>query len=306
MWIVPKNKELSACVPDMAESSWDSSELARLFARSVMWRSKPSLARTWSQRLKRVTWMQRLSGRTLKPSLHKAFEEKYTASLAVIPASRLAVQDSEKEPTTPDTFGRILLESSRQLDLFGASSRTSPDTLPLDSRKFIEAYGIWVTKLRQDSLQRQRSVHLINESDCLSWLTPDVSDRRSEKSNQQGLSNQVNWPPPKQRDHKGKSQRGIHKPGDALMNMVELNGLLAPDSPSSTGKNRELWSTPEAEHQKGYHNQKNGTVIEKLGTQAGKGKLNPDWVEQLMGLEVGWTALDFSETGSSPNAQKRL
>lgn len=25
-------------------------------------------------------------------------------------------------------------------------------------------------------------------------------------------------------------------------------------------------------------------------------KLNPDWVEQLMDLPVGWTVFDFSET----------
>jgi hypothetical protein len=51
------------------------------------------------------------------------------------------------------------------------------------------------------------------------------------------------------------------------------------------------WQTPEALHQKGYHNQKNGTVIEKLGTQAGKGKLNSNWVESLMNVPLGWTQL---------------
>ena len=81
------------------------------------------------------------------------------------------------------------------------------------------------------------------------------------------------------------------------MNIQTAVGLLAPASPSTNGKSRELWSTPEAEHQKGYHNQKNGTSIEKLGTQAGKGKLNPAWVEQLMGIPVGWTDLGFWATG---------
>lgn len=56
------------------------------------------------------------------------------------------------------------------------------------------------------------------------------------------------------------------------------------------------WMTPEAQNQAGYQ-VVNGKRIPRLGTQA-KGKLNPDWVEQLMGLPSGWTAFDYSETGS--------
>jgi hypothetical protein len=40
-----------------------------------------------------------------------------------------------------------------------------------------------------------------------------------------------------------------------------------------------------------------------LGGQV-KGKLNPDWVEQLMGLPVGWTACGCSETESCQPRQK--
>ncbi|MCK5616298.1 hypothetical protein KAR91_81300, partial [Candidatus Pacearchaeota archaeon] len=43
-----------------------------------------------------------------------------------------------------------------QLDLFGASSRTSADTSIWDLTKFTKAFEIWVTRLRQDCLQRQR------------------------------------------------------------------------------------------------------------------------------------------------------
>lgn len=176
MWIVPRNKELLACVPDMAVLSWDSKELAQYLEPSLMWRSKPTRWQTWLQRLKKVSWMQHLSGRILKPSQHKSFQVKYTASLAVIPASPLAAQDSEKEPMIPDTFGRILLESCRQLDLFGASSRTSPDTLPLDSQKFTEAYEIWVTKLRLESLERGNLVSGIIENGYIFLPTPRASE----------------------------------------------------------------------------------------------------------------------------------
>ena len=152
VWIIPKNLDVSVCVRDTLESSWDLDELSQICEQSLMWRSKPSLARTWLQRLKKVGWMQHLSGRILKPLMASRFATEYTLSLAVIPANHSVVQDNEKGQTTLDTFGRILKDSFAQLDLFGASSKTSQDTLRLDSPKFTEAYEIWVTKLRQDCL----------------------------------------------------------------------------------------------------------------------------------------------------------
>ncbi len=251
--------------------------------------------------------MQLLSGRILKPSMESRFVEKYTASLGVIPASHSRSQESEKEQMTLDTFGRILNESFRQLDLFGASLKMSQDTLRLDSPKFIEAYDLWVTKLRLDCLRRQSAVRLTDESDCLSWLTPNTMDTLAERgpealahqfaTQRKGrttpatLREQVNpnnWPTPRETA----SRDATYDRGKCNLGEV-VAGLLDQDKPNMNGKNRELWSTPESKNQKGYHNQKNGTVIEKLGTQAGKGKLNPDWVEQLMGLQVGWTDLGF-------------
>ncbi len=206
-------------------------------------------------------------------------------------ASRSAMPAKGSARPTQGTFGRILQNTSVQLDLFCASSKTSADTSRLDSMRFSRAFEIWVTKLSQDCLQRQRSALLTNESDCLSWLTPraagsdgeggimenlegkdghyklrdqvnwmtpDVSDRRSDKSNQQGLSNQVNWPTPKKPTGGGQGHRqtpggGIRKLEDAII----INGRPDPDKSNTTGKNR--------------------------------GQLNPKWVSQLMGLPVGWT-----------------
>ena len=58
-----------------------------------------------------------------------------------------------------------------------------------------------------------------------------------------------------------------------------------------------LWATPRAEKtttekpETWSKRQKEGKVATPpLGTQAG-GKLNPNWVEQLMGLPAGWTQL---------------
>lgn len=48
------------------------------------------------------------------------------------------------------------------------------------------------------------------------------------------------------------------------------------------------WATPEAKNQVGYQVGADGTKWPRLGSQV-SGKLNPRWVEILMGLPVGWT-----------------
>ena len=393
MWIIPKRSQFYHFVQATEDSNSEYPDHWQTLLESLLWRSKPTRWRTWLQRLKRVSWLSKLCTRTLRPSRQSDFLDALTSSLRATRASRSASPASEPEPTTPDTFGRILRESSRQLDLFGASSKTSPDTLASDSPKFIAAYEIWVTRLRQDSLQRQKSARLTNGSDCLSWPTPKEHDIRPEsleshyrrkvgaKGGMRDLSIEVQkepqnvttksmpkmlpnsdqagnmsngsdlsrmpgscWPTPTQRDHKNPGPADLNRHTPALSAV----GQPVPASPSTNGKSRELlwrtpakeelgitterlegelgarmydketgrlaqygltqqvnWQTPEALHQKGYHNQKNGTSIEKLGTQAGKGKLNPAWVEQLMGLPPGWTDLGSWATESSPSKQRK-
>jgi len=220
----------------------------------------------------------------------------------------------------------------------------SADTLPLDTPKFTEAYEIWVIRLRRDYLVRQSAVLRTNGNGCLFWPTIRASDGQHGGPNQRDsagkpalpaavnwrtpngsdgeggimenlpgkdghykLRDQVNWPTPQHSEYKGMSQRGLHKPGDRLSNMV---GLLAPASPSTNGKSRELWATPRnitgEKPKEGYRQRPSGNPVQKdLRTEAGKGKLNPDWVEPLMGLTVGWTDCDYSAMESSPNRQKK-
>jgi len=315
----------------MLDLNSDSEELFRTCEQSLTWRSKLSQWRTWSARWKRVSWMQHLSGRILKPSMDGRFVETYTLSLPVGPVSHSVSQENDKGQMTLDTFGRILRESLRQLDLFGSSEKMSPDTLPLDSPQFIEAYEIWVTQLRRDYSARQRSAPLIDDSDSLSWPTMRTADSQevtyqydnhSDKNKprltlcglakwptpatgrvtQQMSPSQLkrhslnlamtvekeNWPTPQHSEYKGQSQRGQHRPDDRLTNKV-ISGLLGQDNPSTNGKRRGswMWTTPSTDDintRKGKYKQ--GRTA--LNTQT-KGKLNPDWVEQLMGLPIHWT-----------------
>ena len=123
MWIIPQNyRQFSASALDTVASSEDLSLPGLNIEQSLMWRSKPSPLRTWLQRWKRDSWFQHLCGRILKPCQHIAFETELTCSLAAIPASHSQQPVYEKAPKTPDTSGHLLSDTSRQLDLFAASS----------------------------------------------------------------------------------------------------------------------------------------------------------------------------------------
>ena len=83
-----------------------------------------------------------------------------------------------------------------------------------------------------------------------------------------------NWPTASTRDHKGGYTGGRIRNGKVSMDTLDVavqahteGGLLDQASDSTTGKSQEL-----------------------------QGKLNPDWVEHLMGLPAGWTDLGSWET----------
>ena len=134
----------------------------------------------------------------------------------------------------------------------------------------------WQTATVSTGAHRQKDGSMIDKLDqqVKNWATPDASDRRSDKSRQVGLSNQMKsetWPTP--------ASSGV---------------TGGPTGLAGGAGNREKLASmlPEAE-----------------AKAMGCGKLNPRWVETLMGLPVGWTmpscaspvtiermSSDFSET----------
>lgn len=339
MWIIPK--QLSAFVPDTADLNWGLNSLGSMCEQSLMWRSKPSRSATWLQRWRRVKWFRLLCGRILKPSRQRFFVEEYTASLPVILASRFLPQENEKELTIRDTFGRLYASTSTQLDLFGASSKTSQDTSGWDSTRFTKTFERWVTLLRQDSLRRQKSARLTSENDCLSWPTIRASDGEHGGPNQRDSSGKPalpmavqNWRTPNGPDGEGGIMENL--PGkDGHYKLRDQVNWKTPKTPTGGAESRASrasrgsggedlaaqvtsWPTSRQAEYKGcgpkgsksqIHRLKrdylDATVEELDGrpaqdksstTGSPRAQLNPDWVETLMGIPVGWTAFDFAET----------
>ena len=333
MWIVPKT--LSAFVPDTEGLNLDLDERAWMCAQSLMSRSKPSAAPTWLRRLKKDEWMTRLSTRILKPSLHESFEEKFVESLGATPVSRFQAQGSEKEKTTQGTYGHTSDSTSGQLDLFGASLKMSEAT---PRWGYGESCPIWkkmVTERSGDCSARRKQARLTNASDASSWPTPRAGNPGSRKPGTGGkiLAEEAkkNWATPQSTD--GDRAHQIRKRSELsekakkggcrnLREDVFNFGPPALEKSSTSGKNHGSWPTARSsdaeggrikteQTEKGFRSKREKSdqyFGAKLRDAAEMNKppamkLNPNWVEQLMGLPIGWTDLGSWATESSHKPQ---
>lgn len=138
--------------------------------------------------------------------------------------------------------------------------------------------SLWQTPKSPDGGNTSRGNGRINEpllaGQAKLWATPrsSASENRTTKhapthgtTHGETLAGQsAAWPTPKGRDWKGQIQQGEAAPGDALANAVSLYSLPDPERPmpgrKSSGSTR---------------------------------RLNPRFVELLMGWPVGWTHPDF-------------
>ena len=183
MWILPKQLHTSAYAQDTKALGLDSEEFCQICERSLTWRGKDSLSRTWLQRWKRESWMQHLSSRTLRPSLTESFVDKWTSSLEDSRANPSVLLESVKLLKTPDTSSPTSQTESESanLELFSlktykASSPAKQQTESQFSSMSSESWKDWVTEQRQEYSQRKKSAHLIRESESSSWPTATVFD----------------------------------------------------------------------------------------------------------------------------------
>jgi hypothetical protein len=163
--------------------------------------------------------MTRLSGRILKPSQQKYFEEKFTDSLEDIPVSPSVVRGSEKEKMTQGTYGHTSESMSGQLDLFGASLKMSEAT---PRWGYGESCPIWkkmVTERSGDCSARRKQARLTNASECSSWQ---------------------NYPTPAARDYKGTNSEDhvMNKSKGYKGHMNQLPNFI------KYGLSQERWLTP--------------------------------------------------------------
>jgi len=276
MWILPRNYPLSShFAQDMVASKEDLTLPGLNIESSLLSRSKPTRLRVWQTRWKEGSYYQHLFGRILKPCQYNLFETKLTSSLAAIHVSPLVQQESDLEKMTQDTCGLTSGDTLNQLDLFGSSLKTSKDTSVLDCEKSLATWKASVTSARGEYSQRVKLALRTKEKESTSWATPRAADSAGgpRTLNEKGqrisvsdptktyganLSDQVkHWPTPRASEYKDCGPVG----SKSQIHMENRSYLCA------KAKDANMPS----------------------------GKLNPDWVEWLMGVPTGWTAYDYSE-----------
>jgi hypothetical protein len=130
------------------------------------------------------------------------------------------------------------------------------------------------------------------------WPTPDTCSRGDGPSqlqrNSPTLQTAVQWPTPTvQEAEKTSNQPNYGQLG--LSNHPSIVGLPDREKRSKSGRSQEQWPTPAAVPygtNQGGAAGRTGKVRPSLeSANRAQGKLSPNWVEQLMGLEVGLTQL---------------
>ena len=276
MWILPRNYPLSShFAQDMVASKEDLTLPGLNIESSLLSRSKPTRLRVWQTRWKEGSYYQHLFGRILKPCQYNLFETKLTSLHLAIHANPLVQQEEDLVNQTQDTCGLTSGDTLNQLDLFGSSLKTSKDTSVLDCEKSLATWKASVTSARGEYSQRVKLALRTKEKESTSWATPRAADSAGgpRTLNEKGqrisvsdptktyganLSDQVkHWPTPRASEYKDCGPVG----SKSQIHMENRSYLCA------KAKDANMPS----------------------------GKLNPDWVEWLMGVPTGWTAYDYSE-----------
>ena len=311
MWILPRPLHTSDFVPDTAALSLDSTESSEICARSLFVRSKPSPVRTWSQKWKRDSWTALLSGRILRPSHGQSFVTAWTSSLVATPASHSAQQASGSEPKTLGTSGHLSQTEFGFSDPSSASSRMSRAISPSDSAKSLESWEQSVIRRRGEySARRLMRGRLTSASGSSSWPSPiasevrqGVQDRsRGMKGSQESLTTVVvrhGLPAPANPSTLG-SRQGLWPTatvGDSANAANKTASRLDLTSNHHSGTTlvdaMKQWATPrlggEEKAETRLARGKDIGLHGQVGAMTNSAKLNPRWVETLMGLPVGWT-----------------
>ena len=168
------------------ESEGSTSELnleaMEVLSQSAMLKSKHRQLQYWQHVWQTEPYLKLLSGMTCTPSMVQHGVDSWMESLADIRANRSVVQEEEKDSKIQKTSGQESNNSSLKSDQDGVSLRMWKDifdsAISIQSNQDLEGLAI---ELKNKSVQRLISEHLINEGDFLFslWPTPVADGDRS-------------------------------------------------------------------------------------------------------------------------------
>lgn len=238
---------------------------------SLTWRGKPLSSRIWSREWMAGSFVRRLSGLTLPPSMADAGVDAWISSLPDSRVSRGAAPASGPKPATPAGSGLTWDGLFGKFDRPGSFLKTSQTLWTADSDPSSTTFPRAGSMRNGTCFQRKTSAHRTNVTGSSSspWATPVARDFRSGLGTQKrvgtpALAEQViKWP------KDAASTASIMHPGTSLTDAIRsfLRDLI----------NSELGST----------------FSEYDPTSA---RLNPKFDAWLMGFPVEWMSSALTAT----------
>lgn len=337
MWLIlpPSTSSLSA--PASEDSTSDLTlQQAERAASSAGLSGTPRPAKSWRRAWRTRPSLRSLSGLTCEPSTADAGVDAWISSLRATRASRSVTLADALDRTILATFGRTSLASLARLNPASCSSRTSPDTSLSGSMLFAPISDASATELRRDCSRRQRLARRTGGSGCSSWASPRTSDTNGAGEHGEGgtdLRTQVaGWSTPKVSAWGWTNSREGVRPtlqGEAEMwptPMAADDGHKVTPASSQAGligAADQWWPTARSTDHKDSRASNNGTFFDRTlldaaidfhsgplapatstdgdkslsVTPTSRPRLNPAFVEWLMGLPAGWT--DFASAATA-------
>ena len=269
----------------------------------------------------KMTKFSRLSqfGMTFKPLTESLGAELLTLYLAGFHAKTLAQQEKVQGLTENEAeCGEKWRGSFVKYDPNSYLWKTHQCSLLGDLESFSETWPSWGLMLNGECWERPTLEQIIKGTEFglspVQWATPTTMDKlppksetalmkeattarpgRSKPANlRDQVSNMHKWPTPTASQARSEGMilqmRKMVESGTTTIEEAEamIGGSLTP-------KRMDKWSTPQSRDWKDTGTTQGNRKSPNLGTQAG-GKLNPTWVEWLMGWPLGWTDLKPLET----------
>lgn len=300
----------------------------------VMLRGKPMQLRTLLRKYKKEPYMKLLSGLTFKPSMANLGVAKWILSLGDSLVNPIQVRGSYLEKKTRETYGRTLNESLARFHPGSYSWRTFQTSIIQSAPQSLETWPKWGLTRRGALYALPTLAHPIEERDGLSWPTPTVNQvtRNYQEPIEKYLQRVEDYKQGKTKGKPGvslgvKVRMMIPTPTTQTNQTCEsmnhskahrnLKKLLMTTPTASDGIRTNLtygagnltlkghvvkYPTPTASEAEkaGYYSK--GQMGNSLVAQAKReglktgGRLNPQWVEWLMGWPIGWTDLEGAGT----------
>lgn len=247
---------------------------------------RPFSWRGWKNR----PWIKLLSGTTLPPSQASSTAERWISSL---PASRANRSASPGSVRASPTTGGSGLSSPTPSTLFNPdeySLRTSQDSSTEASKTFSADSMKWGSMRNGVCSQRPKWEPPISADGSSSWPTPTASHYGTNKGG---------------RNPNGKTRPSLHQLANKWPTPAASDGSRGPDlaranregsgAPDLVTYASRLWAAPASPDTDSLRHR---TMEAGGGNGSSKPVLNPEFVEALMGLPIGWT--DFEPLATQP------